>query len=54
MDVKSDKVDVMLYIVDLTSYIKRCDVIKSGCDVNCSAYGVVHIEEVMTYIHFLS
>ena len=44
MDVRSDRVDMMLDIVDLTSYIKWCDVIKSGCDVICSAYGVIHIE----------
>ena len=46
--------DVMLDIVDLMSKIKWCDVIKSGCDVICSAYGVIHIEAVMTYIHILS
>ena len=28
-----------------------CDVIKSGCDLICSAYGVIHIEAVMTFIH---
>ena len=30
--------DVMLDIVDLTSLIKWCDVIKSGCDVICSTF----------------
>ena len=44
MDVRSDRVDMMLDIVDLTSYIKWCDVIKSGCDVICITYGVIHIE----------
>ena len=34
--------------------IAWCDNIKSGCDVICSAYGVLHIEAVMTYIHFFS
>ena len=51
---RSDRVDVMLDIVDLTSSIKWCDVIKSGCDVICSAYGVIDIDAVMTYIHFFS
>ena len=54
MDVRSDIVDVMSYLVDLMSEIKWCDVIKSGRDVICSAYGVIHIEAVMTYIHFFS
>ena len=54
MYVRSDTMDVMLDIVDFTSLIKWCDVIKSGCDVICSAYGVIHIEAVMTYIHFFS
>ena len=34
--------------------IERCDIIKSVCDVICSAYGVIHREAVMTYIHFFS
>ena len=34
--------------------IEWCDIIKSVCDVVCSAYGVIHIEAVMTYIHFFS
>ena len=53
-DVMSDRVDVMLDIVDLTSYIQWCNVIKSGFDVICCAYGVKHIEDVMTYIHFFT
>ena len=28
--------------------------IMSGFDVICSAYGVIYIEPVMTYIHFFS
>ena len=52
-DVMSDRVHVMLNIVDLT-YIQWCDVIKSGCDVICCAYGVKHIEDMMTYIHFFT
>ena len=54
MDVRSDRLDVMLDIVDLTSKIKLCDFIKSGCDVICGAYGVIEIHAVMTYIHFFS
>ena len=46
--------DVMLDIVDFTSLIKWCDVIKSAFDVICSAYGVIHVEAVMIYIHFFS
>ena len=44
--------DVMLDIVDFMSSIKWCDVIKCGCVVIYSAYWVIHIEAVMTYIHF--
>ena len=40
-------------IVDLMSYIKWCDVIKSGCDVICSAYDVIHIVAAMSYIHWV-
>ena len=29
-----------------------CVVSKSGCDVICIAYGVIHIDAVRTYIHF--
>ena len=29
-------------------------VIKCGCEVICIAYGVIHIETVMTYSHFFS
>ena len=46
--------DVILDKVDLMSYIKWCDVIKSGCDVLCSAYWVIHIEAGMTYMQFFS
>ena len=46
--------DVMLDIVDLMSQIKWCDAIKSGCDVIFSVYGFIHIEALMTYIHFFS
>ena len=53
-DVMSDRVDVMLDILDLTLYIQWCDVIKSGCDVIGCAYGVKHIEDMMTYIHFFT
>ena len=42
--------DMMLDIVDLMSEIKWCDVIKSGCDVICSAYGVIHIVAVISSI----
>ena len=53
-DVMSDRVDVMLDIVDLASYIQWCNVIKSGFDVIGCAYDVKHIEDVMTYIHFFT
>ena len=42
MDVRSD-------IVDLTSYIKWCDVLKNGRDVICSAYDVTQIVGLMSY-----
>ena len=48
MDVRSDRVDMMLDIVDLTSYIKWCDVIKSGCDVICSSNDVIHMPSVVS------
>ena len=54
MEVRSDRLDVMLDIIDLTSSIKWCYFIKSGCDVICSVYGVIQIDAVMTYIHFFS
>ena len=34
--------------------IPWCVILKSGCDVICIAYAVIHIEAVMTYIHFFS
>ena len=40
-------------IVDLMSYINWCDVIKSGCDVICSAYDVIQIVAAMSYIHWV-
>ena len=40
--------------VDVIWSLQWCEGIKSGCDVICSAYGVIHIEAVMTYIHFFS
>ena len=48
MDVRSDRVDALLDTVDMTSQIKSCEVIKSGYDVIYSAYGVIHIDAVMT------
>ena len=36
------------------TYKQWCVVSKSGCDVICIAYGVIHIEAVITYIHFFS
>ena len=45
MEVWSDSVDLM-------SYIKRCDVLNCGCDVTCSAYDVIHIVAVLSYIEW--
>ena len=36
-------------IVDLMLYIKWCDVLKSGCDVMCSAYDVTEKVGVMSF-----
>ena len=47
---RSDIVDVMSDIVDLISKINCCDVVKGGGDVICSAYDVIHIVEVMSYV----
>ena len=44
MEVRSDSVDLM-------SYIKWCDFLNCGCDVTCSAYDVIHIVAMMSYIH---
>ena len=49
----TDSVDVSSAIVDLMSYIKWCDVLKSRCDVICSAYDVIHIVAVMSSIHLV-
>ena len=43
MEVRSDSVDLM-------SYIKWCDVLNCGCDVTCSAYGVIHIVAMMSHV----
>ena len=40
-------------IVDVMSEIKWCDVLKGGCDVICSAYDVVHIVAVMSYVYWV-
>ena len=45
-EVRSDRVDLM-------SYIKWCDVLNCGYDVICSAYDVIHIMAVMSYIHWV-
>ena len=44
VDVRSDRVDMM-------SYIKWFDDLNCGCDVTYSAYDVIHIVAVMSYIH---
>ena len=46
-------VDVMSDIEDLMSYKKWCVVIQSGCDVLCSAYDVIYIVAVMSFIHWV-
>ena len=46
MEVRSDR-------VDLKSYIKGYDVLNCECDVKCSAYDVIHIVAVMSYIHWV-
>ena len=51
--VMTDTMDVRSDTVDLMSYIKWCDVIRSGCDVVCSAYDFIHIVAVMSYIHWV-
>ena len=43
--------DVMSDIEDLMSYKTGCVVIQSGCDVLCSAYDIIHIVAVMSFIH---
>ena len=45
MEVSSDRADLM-------SYLKGYDVLNCGCDVTCSAYDVIHIVAVMSYIHW--
>ena len=40
-------------IVDLMSYIKWCDVLKSGCDVMSTVYDVIYIVAVMSYVHWV-
>ena len=45
----TDSVDVSSAIVDLMSYIKWCDVLKSRCDVICSAYDVTQKVGVMSF-----
>ena len=47
-----DTVEVRSDRVYLLSYIKWFDVINCGCDVTCSAYDVIHIVAVMSYIHW--
>ena len=51
--VMADRMGFKSDIVDLMSYIKWCGVLKSGCDVICSAYNVIHIVAVMSYIHWV-
>ena len=46
MEVRSDRVDLM-------SYIKWCDVLNCECDDTCSAYDVIHIVAVMSYIQWV-
>ena len=48
-----DTVEVRSDGVDLMSYIKGCDVLNCEWDVPCSAYDVIHIVSVMSYIHLL-
>ena len=50
---ETDPVHMRSVIVDLMSYIKWCDVLKSGCDVMCSAYDVIHIVAVMSCIQWV-
>ena len=45
-----DTVEVRSDRVDLMSYIKWCGVLNCGCDVTCSAYDVINIVAVMSYI----
>ena len=44
----TDTVDVRSDTVDLISYIKRCDVLKSGCDV------IERRSDVMNAIYVMS
>ena len=39
--------------MELKTYIKWCDVLKSRYDVICSVYDVIHIVAVMSYIHWV-
>ena len=47
-----DTVEVRSDRVDLMSYIKWCGVLNCGCDVTCSAYNVINIVAVMSYIQW--
>ena len=40
--------------MDLMSYIKWFDVLKSRCDFICSVYDVIHIVALMSSIHWLN
>ena len=48
MDVRTDAVDVWTDTVDLMSYIKWCDVLKSGYDVIERRSVVMNFVNVMT------
>ena len=41
----------VINIVDVMTYEQWYDVIKRGCDVINSAYGVLHAVGVISYIH---
>ena len=43
----------VINIAGAMTYKKWYDVIKSGCDVKCSAYDVIHIVAMMSYIHLV-